>query len=216
MSVAMLGTQSPSKEHCLTLIALHGFNSSGAEFEHKLTPILSRHVRNHTRILFPTAPRRKISCYNGTFMRAWHDYFTDYGDRDMEYEEEIDTAQLAESSAHIQGLVRSELTKCPKVVVLGESQGACLAIDVGLRSNIPVVALFGQRYAATPTNGSHTPLIFSLHGAKDTVIPPSVALKSLETIQNVHLKLVRGYAHADTGPAVQKFILAALGTVEAQ
>ena len=202
----------PAHAHRLTVVALHGFNSSGPEFQAKLRSLLPRHVRNHTRLVFPSAPTRRITCYRNSRMSAWHDYFTNYGDFDDAQEEDIDVEQLKESSSRIQMLVAAERERCSRTVLLGESQGGCVAIDVALRFNVPAISLFGQRYRSSPSDAFHPP-IFSLHGGWDTVIPPEIGVSSLETIPNVRLKTVRGYTHAQGGRVVNTFIRDALVTL---
>lgn len=204
---------SPTENHALTLVALHGFNSSALEFEEKIKNLLPRSVYNRIRVLYPCAPRRKITCYNQGYSNAWHDYFTNYGDHGTEKEEEIDEAQLTESSTRIQNIILAERERCPHVFLIGESQGACLAIDVALRLNVPTIALYGQRYSASPTNEFNPP-IFSLHGTRDTVIPSSVAISSMAQLSNVRIRIVRGYTHAHDGPAVAKFFKESLTTLE--
>lgn len=203
----------PTTAHAFTLVALHGFNSSAVEFEDKIKSVVPLRILNKSRIVYPCAPRRRITCYNQEYSNAWHDYFTNYGDYGMEKEEEIDEKQLSESSTQIQNIVLAERERCPRVFLIGESQGACLALDVALRLNVPTIALYGQRYSVSPTDKFHPP-IFSLHGTRDTIIPASVAIPSMEMLPNVQFRTVRGYAHAQNGPAVSKFIKESITALE--
>jgi predicted alpha/beta-hydrolase family hydrolase len=92
----------PTGPHKFTLVLLHGFTSSGAEFESGLLAPLAAHLpspmMDQIRFVFLNAPLRRVSCYGhpAPSLAAWHDYFTDHGGDEgrPELEEQINVEQL--------------------------------------------------------------------------------------------------------------------------
>ena len=73
------------RPHLASLIVLHGFTVSGRDHSRSWLPRLRKAlppaVLDCVRIVFLTAPKRRITCYadNPTELHAWHDYLTDHG-----------------------------------------------------------------------------------------------------------------------------------------
>ena len=69
-----------------------------------------------------------------------------------------------------------------KVVLLGESQGACVALDAALTYPVDVGGVFasyGQVYSATPVSKARSSLrVGAFIGAGDVTIGPQLALAS--------------------------------------
>ena len=185
----------------LTIVMLHGFSSNGAEMADKYDHMLPRASRR----VYVNAPVRPIACYGGQRMRAWHDYHTDYGDRNVAREEVVDGPTLREARAELVELVRDLSKPDGALLLLGESQGGCVAIDVALHTGKPAVALFGQRYTLTQTDATHDARVFALVGGRDRIIPPSVALPSLRW-PSASVVLARELDHAEIGPATARFL----------
>ena len=181
----------------VTIIAIHGFSSNASEmcikYDHLLPP--------NTRRVYLNAPLRRISCYDGTWHRSWHDYHTNYGDLGIGMEEEIDASQLIESSTRVHSIASKYDNM---VVVMGESQGACVAIDVAMRYGHRAISLFGQRYSITPLNSSR---VDALIGGWDTVIPKSVAWPSLVALKDSRIRVIAKLSHAEVDDVkVPKFL----------
>lgn len=172
-----------------SIVFLHGFGCSGSSCAKIWGPKLKDVA---ARLVFLNAPNRTISCYpDKQVERAWHDYFTDHGGEGgaPEVEEVIDVKQLLGVREQIHAILRAEADKyhdgdLRKVALVGESQGACTALDVALTMDAPLAGVwssFGQLYTSTPVE-NHAVLdelpIFAFHGACDNVIAPSLALKS--------------------------------------
>jgi predicted esterase len=171
----------------LTIIAIHGFSSNASEMRNKYDHLLP----SNTRRVYLNAPLRRISCYDGAWHRSWHDYHTNYGDLGIEMEEKIDASQLIESSTRVHSIASRFKDM---VVVMGESQGACVAIDVAMRYGHRAISLFGQRYAVTPLNLSR---VDALIGGWDTIIPKSVAYSSLSTLRHCRIRVIAKLSHAE-------------------
>ena len=200
----------PLRSHKWTVIALHGFNSNGEEFCQKMECGWRPHVRDHARLVFLTAPLRRISCYGNDWYRSWHNYYTSYGDDGVECEEEIDTNDLHETRQYVRNIVDIERRLTRHVILLGESQGACCAIDAGMQLGVPVIALYGQRYVHTPLRANSP--IFAFWGGRDTVISPRLAMPSLKGATLTH-HTASACAHAETGPELWMFMNAALNSI---
>ena len=155
-----------------TIVFLHGFSSNGSEFRDKISSALPADIATH-RLIFPNARIRPISCYDGARVRSWHDYLTNYGDRNIAHEEVV---QDVEESI-------LDLLQLKPSIIVGESQGACVAYEVGRRARIPTIMLYGQRYTMFPHN---TPFpLRALIGKRDRVIPLSVSKPQMPTFAEV-------------------------------
>ena len=65
--------------HTHAMIFLHGFTMEPNEmryFTDKIDNILPEGVR--MKYIFPKAPKRCITCYDGDIYPAWYDYYTEY------------------------------------------------------------------------------------------------------------------------------------------
>ena len=163
-----------------------------------------RSTFQHARVVFLTAPLRRISCYGGAYRRSWHDYFTAHGDRGEAVEENIDEADLAAASAAVAARVEAERRRTPHVWVLGESQGGCTALDVATATAAPAIVIYAQRYMATRRRRCGAPRVWSFHGGDDRVICPDLAIPSLPA--GARVRVARGYTHASTGAALSRFL----------
>ena len=198
----------PRHAHLCTILALHGFTSNASDFKEKLRDAIPTWWRNHAKIVFLNAPMRRISCYNNQWMRSWHDYYTNYGDLHEGLEEEIDADDL-NRVRHWIGSIINSLDQ--PAVILGESQGACVAIDVGYAYNAPVISLYGQRYRHTPKQGHVN--TSALVGTKDDVIPPKLTMQSLRDT-NASIVTANNF-HAEMNTETKAFLKNALGRLRA-
>ncbi len=196
----------PTGLHVVTVIALHGFTSNGAELKYKLDLMMPPFWASHARVLYPNAPVRPISCYGGQRCRSWHDYFSNYGDTGIAKEEKIDVGHLKEMRGYLAELAHAEMRRGRPVWMLGESQGACVALDIAVHVAIPVIMMYGQRYSVTPSN-ENAAIVRSFHGENDTVISSHMAIASVQSIAgDVKITSARGYEHVDTGPRLARFL----------
>ena len=126
---------------------MHGFTDNAKNYAETLLPMLSAELGSseqppnaHVRFVFLQAPQRRISCYGEPRQRhaAWHDYFTDHGGEEgkPELEEELDTAHLEWTRRQVHRVLDVEAARLSghtsRLVLLGQSQGSCCAIDAAL------------------------------------------------------------------------------------
>jgi predicted esterase len=176
-----------------SLIVLHGFTMNGQDHSRYWLPRLRRALSppllDSLRIVFLTAPKRRISCYpDKPTLHAWHDYLTDHGGDEgrPDLEEEIDETHLAWCRDRIHAHITSEaelVGGINRVALIGESQGACVALDAALTYPYGAIAgvfsSFGMLYRMTPTPPERAGLhVAAFHGAADWCIGVGLAMRS--------------------------------------
>ncbi len=186
----------PMDTHCVTVIVLHGFSTSSRYMRANTIPALKKtfgKTLKQIKFVFLNAPDRKITCYDNTVSSSWHDYLTDYGgSENLPYiEEQINNRHLEQIRNQIHQVIYEEAAlfdgDLGKIIMFGESQGCCVALDAALTMDETIggiFASFGQVYnqtfvdmnTAIPTV-SDLP-IMAYHGAKDDCISASLALRS--------------------------------------
>ena len=178
--------------HTATLVCLHGFTSSGHEYAEEIVPQLKARLAleqfSGLRFVFLNAPKRRITCYGRSKSNAWHDYFTDHGGEGgcPEIEEEIDLAHLEWTRRQVHNAFDAEAARldgdATRVLVVGQSQGACCALDAVLTYKRLLGGAFcsiGQLYSHTPVPSSKGSMhIATFNGASDACIAPGLALRS--------------------------------------
>jgi phospholipase/carboxylesterase len=178
-------TTGPAPE--LTIVWLHGLGADGHDFE----PIVAElGLPFSARFVFPHAPVRPITINQGLPMRAWFDILTfERGGR-----EDLDA--IRDSARRVTALIERERTSgfsASQIVLAGFSQGAALALHLGLR--LPerlagIIALSG--FLAVPqllaseqqVANARTP-IFMAHGVVDPIVELAFAESSLATLRGL-------------------------------
>ena len=119
----------PSTKPIGSVIWLHGLGADGNDF----VPIVQELNLPSTlplRFVFPHAPMRPVTINNGYVMRAWFDIYS------MNINQQIDETGITETIGHIEKLVEKEIQRgipSNKIVLAGFSQGAAIALAMGLR-----------------------------------------------------------------------------------
>ncbi|NOZ75859.1 MAG: hypothetical protein GXO90_10905 [FCB group bacterium] len=148
------------------VIGLHGYTGN----DHSLVPIAVGSRCRNTRWYFPEAPHDLQD-------REGKTWFI----KDASGEWNLTSAfSIVEETLH-----RSQADGIPveKTVILGFSQGACLALEFGLRSPdhfgglIPIAGFIKdpERLAAQLSPANATTPILIIQGEKDTIVPPEKA-----------------------------------------
>lgn len=163
----------PGTDATATVIWMHGLGASGADFI-PLVPLMGLPT---VRFVFPHAPERPVTINGGYVMPAWYDILSMERGPDREAPDDIRASAL-----EIEALIAREHARgvpSERIVLAGFSQGAAMALHVGLRhrhrlAGILILSgylLLGDRVAdeAHPANAD-TPLFFG-HGRSDDVVP---------------------------------------------
>jgi len=156
-----------------SIIWLHGLGANGHDFE-PIVPELELPADLSVRFIFPHAPSMPVTLNGGYIMPAWYDIKqTDLGI-------EHDRDGIAESARNIQMLIEQEVLRGVKpehIILAGFSQGAAMALHVGLRQDKPlagIMALSGYLLLPHDTASFSEPAkatsIFMAHGINDTVV----------------------------------------------
>lgn len=163
----------PQADATASVIWLHGLGADGHDFE-PIPPLLKL---PHVRFVLPHAQPRPVTINNRFVMRAWYDILSlDFsGVRESE-------ADIRVSQAQIEALIRRENERgiaSERIVLIGFSQGAAMALHVGLRwperlAGVVVLSgylLMGERVAEERSlANASTPMLFC-HGSRDPIVP---------------------------------------------
>jgi phospholipase/carboxylesterase len=155
-----------------SVVWLHGLGADGHDFE----PIVSLLGLPIVRFVFPNAPARPVTINGGMVMPAWYDIVSFGGDGPGERVADVrHSARLIEAV-----LEREEKRGIPssRIVLAGFSQGAAMALHVGVRFPRPLLgimvlsgyeALAETREAEAGEANRATPMLFC-HGTYDPLV----------------------------------------------
>jgi len=184
-------TTETAPEPDAAIIWLHGLGADGHDFE----PIVAQlGLRDDARIrfIFPHAPAIPVSINGGYVMPAWYDI------RENDLGIEHDSEGIAESERAISMLIEQQQMHgiaANRIILAGFSQGAAMALHVGLQQNEPlagIIALSG--YLLLPDTlksrlgkgATQTPL-FMAHGVDDPVVPFGLGEQSYRKLEKLKM-----------------------------
>lgn len=176
----------PPRGECTgTVLWMHGLGADGHDFE----PVVPHLHLPDVRFVFPHAPKMPVTINGGFVMPSWYDILSWERGPGREKAEDI-----RRSADRIQALIRREIERgvpAGRIVLAGFSQGAAMALHVGLRypeALLGIVALSGYLVLAdTVASESHpanaaTPIFFG-HGTLDDVVPLEGGRHAFETLR---------------------------------
>jgi len=158
-----------------SIIWMHGLGADGHDFE-PVVPELGLPQDLPVRFVFPHAPVMPVTLNGGYIMPAWYDI------RQSDLGIEHDDEGIRQSARAIRMLIEREEMhgQAPdRIMLAGFSQGAAMALHVGLRQQQPlagIIALSGyllqpdELKASVSDAATQTP-IFMAHGVYDPVVP---------------------------------------------
>lgn len=168
-----------------TILWMHGLGADGNDFVPVIQALDLPTIP--IRFLFPHAPQQPVTINNGHVMRAWYDI------QHTDFIKQEDENGLRRSQQSILALIERENQRgipTERIVLAGFSQGAVMALYVGLRHTkklAGIMALSG--YIALPhkiEQEAHTAnqmtSIFMAHGNYDDVVPINLAQTSLQLL----------------------------------
>lgn len=155
-----------------SIIWLHGLGANGHDF----VPIVNELKLPESlkiRFIFPHAPELPITINNGHVMPAWYDVLS------LTSADRADEAGMRRSMIAIRQLIERETSRgvSPDHIILaGFSQGAAMALSVGLQHDKPlagIMALSGYLPKAAQSGWPTAPTssIFIGHGLEDNIVP---------------------------------------------
>ena len=161
------------------VVWMHGLGADGHDFE-PIVPELRLPAATRIRFVFPHAPLRPVTINQGHVMRAWYDVRALAGVR------REDEAGVRQSARQIEALLARERQRgiAPRrIVIAGFSQGAAMALHVGLRyadrlAGLLALSCYLPLSNTLPTEASPANRdvpIFWAHGLHDPMIPQAMA-----------------------------------------
>ncbi|KAL0086975.1 Phospholipase/carboxylesterase/thioesterase [Phycomyces blakesleeanus] len=196
----------PTQNHTATVIWLHGAGDCGESWLLLSNELSAKFP--HVKWIFPNAPLRPLTCYDGAEMPAWFDIVSFVSEK---AHAETDTASMKASVARVNTLIENEIKSgipVQRIILGGFSQGCVISLlttiltthdlggTIGCSGFIPSqkhVSVLGQPIK------KDTPLLV-LHGDKDIVVPVQygrIAVHQLEKMgYNIAFYEYPGLAHS--------------------
>lgn len=175
----------PREAASAAVVWLHGLGADGYDFA-PIVPVLGL---PHARFVFPHAPAMPVTINGGFVMPAWYDIRSLDRAPDRENAEDIRV-----SAEHIAALLDREIDRgipAERIVLAGFSQGAAMALHVGLRFPkrlAGIVVLSGYLVLAETLAAEwnvanrSTPVLFA-HGRHDDLVPMASGREAFDRVQ---------------------------------
>jgi phospholipase/carboxylesterase len=171
-----------------SVVFMHGLGADGHDFE----PVVPMLRTEGVRFVFPHAPRMAVTINGGWVMPAWSDI------RSLRFDdhEREDVDHIAASARAIAELVQRERARgiaSERIVVGGFSQGAAMALHVGVRHPEPlagILALSGYlvqdgALARERSEANRSTPILMCHGLLDDVVPIGAGRASAAALRGI-------------------------------
>ncbi len=167
------------------VIWLHGLGADCYDF----LPFIEKFNKSEFEFILPNAPIIPITLNQGMKMRGWYDIHSlDFGFQDSE--------GLNSSKDYIEKIIAERvngLTYSPKIIISGFSQGAALALYIGLTSSIKidgVVSLSGYLPHINEDKLTNKKIpILAMHGNHDDIISLNIAKLSYKKNLSLNIDL---------------------------
>ena len=180
-------TKETSPHPTASVIWLHGLGADGHDFE-PIVPELNLPQALKVRFIFPHAPAMPVSINGGYIMPSWYDI------RQQDLGVEHDVEGVHRSAAMIQMLIDQEIMRgvpAHRIVLAGFSQGAAMALYVGLRQTealAGIMVLSGYRLLPDEPLSMEkrvvvTP-VFMGHGRGDAVVEMRLGKQACQALQS--------------------------------
>ncbi|MDC0423072.1 hypothetical protein OAL85_02210 [Methylophilaceae bacterium] len=152
------------------VIWLHGLGADSSDFKDVVGILNLLDIE----FILPDAPLRPITMNQGILMRGWYDIKGTHKSIDFNYQ---DDAGLISSMKRIEGIITErikQLNNKIKIILVGFSQGAALAIFTGKSSKIKfdgIISLSGYQPITIGSNPFKKNIpILAMHGLHDDII----------------------------------------------
>jgi len=182
----------------LTVLLMHGLGANGHDFADVAEAMSRAAEPRKWRFILPHAPSIPVTINMGMVMPAWYDIL------DMSQPREVDWASVATSQKAIEALMEQETAG--KIVLAGFSQGAAMALHVGLRNQGSIVGILmmsGYLLASDehpcPEKTAELP-IGLFHGTDDPLVPVSATQDAVKDLNgrsfSPTIKIYPGLEHS--------------------
>lgn len=182
----------------MTVILMHGLGADGHDFADVAEAISRAALPRKWRFVLPHAPHQKVTINMGMMMPAWYDIL------DLSQPRSVNWDTVDEGARSIEALVARE--KAGKIVLAGFSQGAAMALHVGLRHQDAIAGilmmsgylLMGETHPCPKKTGDFPIGIF--HGSADPVVAVDAAKQAVSALEEngytPTLKIYPGLEHS--------------------
>jgi predicted esterase len=181
--------QPAQKNHSATVIILHGLGDKAENWITATKQVKDKYP--YIKFIIPQAPIISVSIKGGKKMSAWYDLKGDPHDF-LNLQE--DKTSLLNSVAKIKQIIQQEINQdiVPRrILVVGFSQGAAVAIAVGLMTDYPLGAVIGlssflplrKEMFRLVENKNKTIPFFLYHNRLDNVIPVQIGAESAKILK---------------------------------
>ena len=179
----------PTKKHSASVIFLHGLGNNAQNQQSICQPLAEKHP--HIKFIIPQAPTISVSMNWGWPMPAW--YNIKGNPRDIMNLKEDRTGLLYSVSQIIkiiQGEINSGISP-QKIMVVGHSQGASVALAVGIISNYRLAGIIGlsaflpcrNEIFSWAKEKNKTIPFFLYHNYYDDIIPAAIGSQSTQLLK---------------------------------
>jgi phospholipase/carboxylesterase len=183
------------EEYDSVLIWMHGLGGSAQQFFRVFDNPQCPPVPEKVKIVLPTANQARVSLMGGLMMNSWFDMEGSY----LNFEDFVNEPDAQKSANRIEQIIERECQKlCEtlkttdvnkaynRIFLGGISQGSAIALYTAMnyKNNIGgVICLSSFLIPSTSLSIEKQDLpIFACHGAKDFIIPETVALQSYQPL----------------------------------
>lgn len=187
------------QEADLSVLLMHGLGADGHDFADVADALCQAASPRRWRFILPHAPEQPVTINLGAVMPAWYDIL------DLDHPRDVNWETVSASQRGIEAILQRE--QANNIVLAGFSQGAAMALHVGLRhqhaiSGILMMSGYLLESAAhpppTPAPGIKLPIAL-FHGDSDPVVPLQAATSALHSLHQLgfapSLKQYLGLGH---------------------
>lgn len=165
----------------LSVILMHGLGADGHDFADVASALSEAATPRRWRFVLPHAQTMPVTINMGMRMPAWYDIL------DLGHPRAVNWSTVSASRKQIEAVIAAE--SAPKIVLAGFSQGAAMALQVGLRRQADLVGVLlmsgylleSDEYPVPVCEGPF-PIGF-FHGDEDDVVPIGSAKESQESLE---------------------------------
>ncbi|MCE8163601.1 MAG: carboxylesterase [Candidatus Moeniiplasma glomeromycotorum] len=179
----------PTKKHTASVIFLHGLGNNAQNQKNICQPLSKKYP--HIKFIIPQAPTISVSMNWGWPMPAWYNIKGNFRNI-MNLKE--DKEGLLKSVSQIKKIIQQEVNMgilAKKIIVIGHSQGAAVALAVGLTSDYRlagIIALSGflpcrQKIFDWAKSENKTIPFFLYHNIYDNIIPTDIGDQSAKLLK---------------------------------
>jgi phospholipase/carboxylesterase len=182
----------------LSILLMHGLGATAHDFEDVAIALSDAAKPSNWRFVLPQAPEMSVTINQGMRMPAWYDIL------DLSQPREVNWDTVAQSAAAIEALMERETAD--KIVLAGFSQGAAMALHVGLRhqqsiAGILMMSGYLLENEDHPCPDRETDIPIGLfHGSIDPMVPLTAAESAKSSLEEIGfsptLKTYPGMQHS--------------------